>query len=52
MPPSARKPAAKKPDDDDAQHANADSEICRQHWPDGWPDGAKRAVCDHGSYKR
>ena len=41
-PAEAKRPARRK----------AEGEICIEHWPDGWPDDAKKAVCDHGSYQR
>jgi hypothetical protein len=47
MPPSARKPAAKKPDD-----AEKD-QICRRCWPQGWPaESGRSASCEHGQWSR
>jgi hypothetical protein len=54
MPPSTRKPATKKPDDDEttARHAK-DAEICARCWPDGWPtDDTHSANCEHGTWTR
>lgn len=29
-----------------------DGDLCSQCWPNGWPEDANTAVCDHGSYQR
>jgi hypothetical protein len=56
MPPSARKPAAKKPDYDGEKAAEAqpakDGEICVRCWPNSWPGQDSAASCVHGVWKR
>lgn len=58
MPPSARKPAAKKPDaavvEEPAEAKPAvDGDICRRCWPNGWrTDTTTNASCEHGTWKR
>jgi hypothetical protein len=41
MPPRARESKPKSND-----------EICRQCWPDGWPEGQSGASCEHGQWSR
>jgi hypothetical protein len=55
MPPSARKPAEKRPADDEATEARhaKDAEICVRCWPNGWPtDDTRSANCEHGTWQR
>lgn len=58
MPPSARKPATRKPptvepaEPVEARHAKADGEICKRCWPRGWPETAHSASCVHGQWSR
>lgn len=55
MPPRTRRPRV----DEAAEQETAasprrvkEADICRRCWPEGWPEKAMAAVCDHGSYSR
>lgn len=51
--PDEDKPAAEKPARRAPAKRKAEGEICKVHWPSGWPEGAgNTASCEHGNYTR